>query len=464
MPRNPPPLAQPAITIAHEYLTEVPEPQPIIFGGAPQLPKAIDWPEAPSGLLHFFAQVDLASLPRSMEQAGQTFNMPAFPESGTLFIFLPLFGDEIFRTGAVVLFVPEGVDGLPERLPPEDIPGIDSDYYVDMEHVMPCETMLNRQYGTASPYLSYRAENPLWRNMERPHNQQEVYERDLAYAAQMKSLGIEYDVPLPDPEAVSEPIFEDIPSWFQGSFERGVFQWTWEYIFEFAKRALAKCHDLPVQVIEDYNDDPGPRYLKFIDKMKRLKREVLAERLDGKSSWWQRTAGDHAPSTNIRTDVQFKRWMHYARHSQHGPMTEADKQAFVAMLQKIEHDADTDAEANLAALARVGHDYQGWDVYRICKDAFKDIAHERSDLHPGRHAEPQFNFGDTDTRQLQMFGLGYVLQSAPIDHEDKVLLLQLSNACGVNYGDVDMILQVWITHEDLAAGRFDRAISTLDMS
>ena len=464
MPRNPPPLAQPAITIAHEYLTEVSEPQPIIFGGAPQLPAAIDWPEAPSGILHFFAQIDLASLPRSMEQAGQTFEMPAFPESGTLFFFLPLFGDEIFQTGAEVLFVPDGVKGVPERLPPEDIPGIDDDYYVDMEHVMPCETMLNRQFGSLSTYLSYRAENPLWRNMERPHNPQEVYERDLAYAAQMQSLGIEIDVRLPAPEAVNEPIFQDIPGWFQGSFERGVFQWTWDYIFEFSKRAHAKCYDLPVEVIEEYNDQLSPRYQRYVDKMKRRKAEILAETPVGKSSWWQKFAGGHAPSTDIRTDVQFKRWMHYARQSWHSPMSEEDKRNFVAMLTKIEREADADTEANLAVLARVGHDYEAWDVYRICKNVFKEIAHERSDLHPGRHAEPQFNFGDTDTRQLQMFGLGYMIQSAPIEHEDKVLLLQVNNACGVNFGGSDMILQVWITHEDLAAGRFDRTISTLDMS
>lgn len=414
--------------------------------------------------MHFFAQVDLAALPRSMEQADQTFHMPEFPKSGTLFFFLPLEADMIFQDGASVIFTPDEVADVPERLPPDDTPLIEEEGYVDSAEVMPCATMLNRQYGATGTYLSYRAENPLWRNMERPSNPQEVYERDLAYAAQMKSLGIEYHVPLPDPEAVSEPIFEEIPGWFQGSFERGVFQWQWEYIFEFAKRAHAACHNLPVQVIEDYNEAPNARYRRFIDKMKAQKAEILNERLDGKSGWWQSIAGDHAPSTNIRTDVQFKRWMHYARHRQSTPMGEDDKRAFVAMLTKIKHDADTDAEANLATLARVGHDFQGWDIYSICKDAFREIAHERSDLHPGRHAEPQFNFGDMDTRQLQMFGLGYVLQSAPIEHEDKVLLLQLSNACGVNYGDVDMLLQVWITREDLAAGRFDRTISTLDMS
>ncbi|MEO9823688.1 MAG: DUF1963 domain-containing protein [Paracoccaceae bacterium] len=463
MPRNPPPLAQPAITITYDYQKSV-DPCPILFGGAPQLPDALDWPLNREGRpMHFFAQVDLGLLPRSMEQADQTFLMPDFPKKGTLFFFLPLEGDMIFMDGAKVLFAPEGAGGC-ERPPPDEIPLIEDDSYIDTAEVIPDRTMLKRQYGAVHTYLSYRAENPLWRNMERPSNPQEVYERDLAYAAQMKSLGVEYHVPLPDPEAVFEPIYEEIPTWFQGSFQRGVFQWTWEYIFEFSKRAHAKCYDLPVQVIEDHNDQVSPRYRRYINKMKQKKTEILAETLDGKSGWWQKTAGDHVPSTDIRTDVQFKRWMHYARQNQNKLMSDDDKRAFVVMLQKIKCDADRDAPANLAALARVGHAYEGWDVYMICKDAFKEIAHERSDLHPGRNAEPQFNFGDTDTRQLQMFGLGYVLQRAPIEHEDKVLLLQLSNACGVNYGDVDMILQVWITHDDLAAGRFDNIISTLDMS
>ena len=463
MPRNPPPVAQPAITVSTSY--ERPEnPRPILFGGKPQLPVALDWPRFRHAPLHFFAQIDLAALPRTLEQADQAFDMPVFPQSGNLFVFLPLGGDAIFGGQASVLYTPEDVSYLPQRDPPDDLPPMDPECFMDMDHATPCGQMIKRQFGTLDTYLSYRAENPLWRNMERPHNPQEVYERDLAYAAQLKSLGIDYDVPLPDPEAFLEPLYEEIPFWFQGSFQRGVFQWTWQYIFEFAKRAHAGCFNLPIEVIEENNDVIPPRYQRFIDKMRRKQAEILAERLEGKSGWWQRYAGDHAPSTDIRTDVQFQRWMHYARQSHPAPMTEADKRAFVEMLQKIDRDADNDAPANLATLARVGHDYEGWDVSSICKEAFKAIAHERSDLHPGRDAEPQHDFGDVDTRQLQIFGLGYVIQSAPIDHEDKVMLLQISNACGVNFGDVDMIVQLWITHEDLAAGRFDHVITTMDMS
>jgi hypothetical protein len=462
MPRNPPPIAQPAITISHSY--ESAGPAPILFGGNPQLPEDVSWPRENGFPLHFFAQIDLGALPREMEQADQIFSMPDFPKSGTLFVFLPLYADAIFGGQATVIYANADVSSLPEREPPEDTPQMDPEYYMDMDHVVPGGTIIKRQYGSLKTYLSYRAENPLWRNMERPHSPQEVYERDLAYANQLKSLGIDYEAPLPDPEAVSEETFEKIPFWFQGSFQRGVFQWNWVYIFEFAKRAFAGCLELPVQVIEEHNDVLPPRYQRFVDKMKRQRREVLNEPLDGKSNWWQRFAGDHAPSTDIRLDVQFKRWMHYARQMHPAPMSDEDKWAFVKLLQKIDDEADEGKPLSLASLARVGHDLEVWDVYSICKEAFKDIAHSRKDLHPGRLAEPTWNFGDTDSRQLQMFGLGYLLQSAAVDHEDKVLLLQISDACGVNFGSFDMLVQLWIPPDDLAAGRFDRVITTLEMT
>ena len=49
-----------------------------------------------------------------------------------------------------------------------------------------------------------------------------------------------------------------------------------------------------------------------------------------------------------------------------------------------------------------------------------------------------------------MFGAGYLIQHAAVEHEDKVLLFQISDACGVIFEDG--IVQIWITHEDLAAG------------
>lgn len=118
--------------------------------------------------MHFFAQVELALLPRSMEQAGHIFEMPAFPEGGTLFFFPPLESDIIHQDRVKVLFSAHGIVGTTECMPPDEIPLIDDNSYVDLDKVMPGATMLHRQYGKVETYLSYCADNPLWPDMERP--------------------------------------------------------------------------------------------------------------------------------------------------------------------------------------------------------------------------------------------------------------------------------------------------------
>jgi len=63
----------------------------------------------------------------------------------------------------------------------------------------------------------------------------------------------------------------------------------------------------------------------------------------------------------------------------------------------------------------------------------------------------------------QMFGLGTAIQSAPLDHSDKILLLQLASTPSLfwMFGDAG-VYQVWITPDDLRAGRWDRAFATLE--
>ncbi|NNE87531.1 MAG: hypothetical protein HKN27_05595 [Silicimonas sp.] len=63
----------------------------------------------------------------------------------------------VHQDGAKFLYAPAGVADVPERAPPDDIPILDGEYYVDMDRVMPCSTMLNREYGRLNTYLSYRA-------------------------------------------------------------------------------------------------------------------------------------------------------------------------------------------------------------------------------------------------------------------------------------------------------------------
>lgn len=60
-----------------------------------------------------------------------------------------------------------------------------------------------------------------------------------------------------------------------------------------------------------------------------------------------------------------------------------------------------------------------------------------------------------------MFGLGFEAQSAVSDHAKNILLLQISDSFGLPV-DVRSVVQIWITAEDLAQGRFDRVELTAD--
>ena len=468
-----PPIAQPAIKITTESKPTSDAPPSILFGGAPRLPGHMEWPRGLEGQpLHFFCQIDLDALPRDHRQAGKAHQMPDFPDTGTLFIFMSLDNDRMYGGDNIaVLFEASPLDdNLPERAPPDDTPVMDDESHVaDLERVTPCGTMLHRQYGSTVTYLSYRAENPLWRNMERAASPEEVYERDLAYAAQLKELGIEHPVELPIPMAAREPLYEDIPTSMQGFFERGTFRWEWEYIFEWAKRVFAACHELGLREAMDILNNKGDSQAlrKFMSKLGKRKSAAEASRFDGNLTLWERFSCDHAPALDMRWDVQFFRWMNYARYSHRKgtAMGEQDKRDFVAMLQKLDREGDSTTPANLKMLARIqNHDIEVWDLYDASRTAFRNIASERSDLHPDRATEPQHNFGDDDARPTQMFGCGYLLQSAAIEHEDDILLLQTSNCAGAEFDRYDMLFQMWIAQEDLAGGEFSRVKATLEMS
>lgn len=65
----------------------------------------------------------------------------------------------------------------------------------------------------------------------------------------------------------------------------------------------------------------------------------------------------------------------------------------------------------------------------------------------------------------QMFGHGRIAQSAALERSHQALLLQLEDDenMGFSFGDVG-VLQIWIDHADLAAGRFDQTELTVEGS
>lgn len=248
-----------------------------------------------------------------------------------------------------------------------------------------------------------------------------------------------------------------------------MFQWDWRYVFEVSKLAYAHCHDLPVEQLDGWieDGDDKPRYHRLIAKFKGKKAAILSEEIEGRAGLWERFACDHIPDLGIRIDVQLCRWMGYARrmHRTAAPMGHEDKAAFVALLALIDRKARAGGSVNLRVLTLFReHRVRNYYVEQVMTDAFKEVARTLQHLHPERSLEPKHDFGDADraARVVQMFGAGYLMQHAAIEHEDKVLLFQISDACGIEFADG--ILQIWITHEDLAAGLFDRAVATFEMT
>ncbi len=461
-----PPVALPALAFF-----DAPEPKDSALrtGGLPRLPASIDWPfiheDTP---FHFFADIDLAALPRQVEAGGDTYPLPDFPKTGHLFIFMPLVADYLYNEEPKVIYAADATEDTVERQPPQELSRLDDDEtrsVVDRTKLNASGTGFLPAFYETRPIMSARAENPLWWNMERDSlSEEEIYRRDLAYAEQLKALGIDYDVPLPTPKAAREPLYEEIPFYFQGFFQRGVFQWTWEYIFEVCKRAYAGCHDLHVEEVKNWIEDGNdhPSFHRLIAKMEAKKAKIEAEKFSDRPGLWEGIACDHIPAVTMRLDVQLARWMGYARVMQKKPQTEEDKRAFLAMLAPSECGNDCVTKADLRVLGKFrDHRVRAFYVEQEINKAFKRVAQERTDLHPGRSPDPVHDFGDTDraAQVVQMFGAGYLMQNAAIKNENKVLLFQIANGGGL---ELDGILQVWIAHEDLAAGRFDQAFGTFE--
>lgn len=186
-----------------------PAPTKIAFGGLPNLPERIDWPRCKKGLpLHFLAQFDLASLPRQHEERGQIFELPEFPETGTLFIFASM-NDQEFTTkpSTAFIYVPESIEQNPERTPPADTVELvdsggenskhyfDDSYAVDSGLVSKCGKFLERSYCRVETDLSFRIDSSLRLDLERAERGSEPlnesYESDVKH---LEALGIVKDL------------------------------------------------------------------------------------------------------------------------------------------------------------------------------------------------------------------------------------------------------------------------------
>ncbi|MBT0958970.1 DUF1963 domain-containing protein [Alphaproteobacteria bacterium KMM 3653] len=129
------------------------------MGGLPQLPDHIEWPElTDEDAYHFYAQIDFATLPRELRCGGITYDLPAFPKSGSLFVFLPLGGEDHVHYEPMLIFTDDPVGSRPLRSAPENTPlltGTNAAYLLP-EGIGADQMTLRPQALDALPYMSAR--------------------------------------------------------------------------------------------------------------------------------------------------------------------------------------------------------------------------------------------------------------------------------------------------------------------
>lgn len=119
---------QEAVLLKRHWPPMTPAPQNSWLGGLPTLPDGLDWPiDAKTGFaLHHLAQIDLAEMPRLSGQAD-------LPQNGMLWFFADIGEDMDWMGGedqqySRVLYHPESTKGLPERAAPATLPYVDHRY------------------------------------------------------------------------------------------------------------------------------------------------------------------------------------------------------------------------------------------------------------------------------------------------------------------------------------------------
>lgn len=452
MPRDFPPIAEPAIKLVRSVSNT--EPTLYQFGGLPRLPDNVEWPCDESGTsLHFFAEIDLSAVPRSMEQADQILDFPNLPETGTMFVFLALDGERNLNGlySCAVRYTPDTVDRLPETPCPHDLPSMTKGEVspIVSRTAAKSNQFLEREFRSPENYLSFRAENPLWRNMERDSlSPQEMYERDLAYAQQLNALNIEY--PLPAPPEPADPRLERVPDLAREWFEQGGYEWTWSEVESWSA-------DLVCEIYSFISDRICPSDLQRRMELYKLGKSIkLGAYRSTAFSWLQRRK--LRPANEI--DAKLQNLLFHACRQKGDVIPDAEKTDFLAFLSEIEGWKGDPTELRLKYTSeRISKD----DVRAVCVSVFENWAHAH--LQVGEDRTPAvINFGEDDraAQITQMFGLGYLMQNAAVEHEDKVLLLQITDVAGVKFSRIDGIYQIWIAHEALAAGHFEKAFGTME--
>ncbi|MDJ0637923.1 MAG: DUF1963 domain-containing protein [Paracoccaceae bacterium] len=264
----------------------------------------------------------------------------------------------------------------------------------------------------------------------------------------------------------------------------------WEFIWDWAKEFYRLCLCLTLDHLRKMQDEgiSPKRIERLIRKLKKQRKDHNRRQYRGGKKLWFWTFSDPV-SVDATFDWQAGRWMALSQFET-GVPSQRLRDAFVDMLVEItRHFHETDDEGyNLGPRVGLldyrvkGHDKHAGHTFVNAKDAFK-VASQKAKARyiAAFEAFPQETRWDsrviaasgpaTDlnfclgTMPLQKFGTGFEIQSAVSDNADKVLLLQIGDSFGLPIGfGPDMIVQLWVPPDDLAAARFDQVTLTADMT
>ncbi|WP_416882313.1 DUF1963 domain-containing protein [Marivita sp.] len=472
----------------------------VTLGGKPQLPEDYDWPEG----LVFYAQVNLDLVPRRFEHDGKSYALEQLPEHGTLFFFLPLFGDFVYQGDARVIYVPHDVSHLPEREPPDSLGDLREEefnwsvYWIDTVGLSPCGRLLYRHYADLLPFLTVRWIDGLSTHLGT------ISKEDLsAINALSKNLVAQAldQSPLPEPMDRYHLYAPQMDTRFWWDFpilDKGLFGWN--FIFEWSKQFQIESLVLGLKHGKRYlaqvGDNEQLRILLGVFEENRRTVKAAEYNKPGLAGWKTKFVKPMIPEGG-KFDTRAKKWMTYAQ-SRTGNVPVETARRFFEFLQEINtfladegehigidaidswiigHDKDSRTTQELAktalqtAMKRVATHKDrdrtsgarvrrmSEDKMKACRDPELVAAYWDSKL----YAETQI-FGEevdqfyrTPLEPPQLLGAPVCIQSQVDDiAAQNVLLLQITYGFGTQVEAPDGSIQLWIKPEDLKNRIFDR--------
>ncbi|MEM7060876.1 MAG: DUF1963 domain-containing protein [Pseudomonadota bacterium] len=506
----------------------------VIIGGLPRLPDDLEWPHHDDGTaIHFLAQINLSRLPREHDGL----RTPDFPQTGTLFVFLPL--DRIDHAIVQVLHTARSVSVVPERDPPKDLPKIATDRRnVDPQGIIHDGKVLISRNVEVLPFASPQEVSlaPLrdeWWDGTKEERDEILRAHEKARRKYWKNVTAAFRAarPLPPPPKETTPDASERPQIVPGDFRRRLPDtegevkfdtFEWQFVFDWAKFFYLHCLRLAKNEVFRVLDDVQSREADPTVWLKQIVEIDAAidhfQKLQQAESAWPLQELPPEPLSVLEPfDDQARRWLEISAQTS-GELPPNLRNAFVAMLDLVQRrgsrkqrdvndyeisqmfpEAEFEDDAENARLFPAGirelddrvadHHIHAGTTLLAAQDSFeiagrlaqarqtqplatKSTERSQEELWDRRLLEINAkSFGASDRTAamlthmpMQIFGMqsvqGVCWQGGEDRFLTKVMLLQIGSAAGLPFDFGNLVRHLWITPEDLAAGRFDRVETT----